>query len=83
MDNPIDMIAAYNRRKKSEFGDNEPGILCRIGWHDWTRWEVVSIFEIVKYSKLLGQNVLKGIEQHQHRTCKKCGITHIHTTSTD
>lgn len=39
-------------------------ILCRLGWHDWTRWTVKILRKISTQQEYRGQV----------RECKRCGL---------
>ena len=51
-------------------------ILCKIGWHVWGKWEIISRGIIEDY-----ENHPKGTYIEQQRICVDCGLTQTKISS--
>jgi len=50
---------------------NKIKLLCRFGWHDWSKWEIASHGR----ESFVWQDVNKGSDVTlQKRTCRSCGL---------
>lgn len=49
-------------------------ILCRVGWHDWTRWDKLGIQDI-----FIDKTPI-GVQYIQSRICKRCEKHEIAST---
>lgn len=44
-------------------------------WHNWPKWSEPQEVNVSSFFPLSGKE-FKGVEIHQHRVCRKCGLHH-------